>query len=111
MSSLIIKQLPLLELLTKVNVKSRKKILNNCDSNLIKAITECVFNVLRKNVQLTQKRIDKLKKYKGTLRKLANSKKNIKEKKKIIVQKGGNFLPLLLSPIVSYLLEKIITQQ
>lgn len=66
MSSLIIKQLPLLEVLTKVNDKSRKKILNCCDQRLTEAIVECVYNVLRNNVKISQKRVEKLKKYKNT---------------------------------------------
>lgn len=107
MSSLIIRQLPLLELLTKVNPKSREKILKNSDLNLIRAIVECVFNVLKKNVQLSEKRIGKLKKFKGTLRRLGNSKDNINKKKKLIVQSGGSFLPILLHPIVSYIFDKI----
>lgn len=111
MSSLIIKQLPLLELLTKVNSESRRKILKNCNSNLIKAIVECVRNVLKKNVQLEAKRVKKLEVYKKTLRNIANSKKNIKGQKKLIVQTGGSFLPLLLTPIVSYLFDQILPKK
>lgn len=108
MSSLIIKQLPLLEVLTKVNDKSRKKILNCCDQRLTEAIVECVYNVLRNNVKISQKRVEKLKKYKNTLRHLANPKNNIGKKRNLIVQSGGSFLPILLAPIVSYLFDKIV---
>lgn len=108
MSSLVVKHLPLLELLTKVNTDSRHKILKHCHSDLIKAIEECVFNVLKRNVLLKQKRIEKLKKYKNILRKIGNSKTNINQKKKLIIQSGGNYLPILLKPIVLYLFDKLL---
>lgn len=111
MSSLVIRQLPLLELLTKVNADSRKKILKFSDIKLIEAIVECVFNVLKQNVQLKKNRIEQLKKYKATLRRIAKpGNKNIKQKKKLIVQSGGHFLPILLAPIVSYLFEKLLNK-
>lgn len=111
MSSLIIQQLPLLELLAKVNPESRLKILKNCNQNLIKAIVECVRNVIKKNVQIKATRIEKLKKYKKTLRQIANSKNKIDNNKKIIVQSGGHFLPILLTPIVSYLFDQILPKK
>lgn len=109
MSSLVIRQLPLLELLTKVGEDSRKKILKYGDQKLIEAIVECVYNVLNKNVQMTQNRIEQLKKHKSALRRIAKSgNKNIKHKKKLIVQSGGSFLPILLTPIVSYLFDRLV---
>lgn len=109
MSSLIIHQLPLLELLTKANAQSRKKILVNCDDNLIKAIVECVHNVLKNNIEFKPERIKRLKKHKKTLRQIGHSPhKNINTHKKLIVQSGGSFLPILLAPIVSYLFEQIL---
>lgn len=110
MSSLIVEQLPLLELLTKVKDRSRKKILEHSDLKLIKAIVECVYNVLKRNVLLKQKRVQRLKKYKKTLRNLANPKKSIKQKKKFIVQSGGSFLPILLQPIVSFLFDQLTNE-
>lgn len=81
MSSLVLKQLPLLELLTKVNGKSRQKILKCCDLDLIEAIAECIFNVLRKNIQLKKTHINKLKKHKTTLRRLVNPKNKLNRKR------------------------------
>lgn len=109
MSSLVIKQLPLLELLTKVNAKSRKKILKHCDSELTEAIVECVFNVLRKNIELEKTHITKLRRHKSTLRQIGNPYQNLNKKRNLMVQSGGSFLPILLTPIVSYLFDKIIS--
>lgn len=109
MSSLVIKQLPLLEVLTKVNKKSRTKILKHSDLKLIEAIVECVFNVLRNNVQLEQKRVKRLTKYRNVLRKLASPERAVKSKQKVIIQSGGEFLPIVLEPIVTDLIDKIIS--
>lgn len=109
MSSLVLKQLPLLELLTKVNGKSRKKILKCCDLELIEAIAECIFNVLKENVELDKKCVKKLRKHKTTLRRLVNPKQKLNKKRNAIVQSGGSFLPLILTPVVSYLFDKIIS--
>lgn len=100
----------MLEVLTKVNEKSRKKILKYIDLKLTEAIVECVFNVLKNNVEISQTEVKKLKKYKKTLRDLANPKKDLKKKRNLIVQSGGNFLPIVLAPIVSYLFDEIISK-
>lgn len=106
MSSLVLKQLPLLEVLTKVNSASRKEIIKSCDLKLTEAIVECIFNVLRKNIQLEKSHINKLRKHKKTLRQLANPKQRLNKKKNLMIQSGGSFLPLILAPIVSYFLDK-----
>lgn len=108
MSSLVLKQLPLLELLTKVNGKSRKKILKCCSLELIEAIAECIFNVLQKNIRLEKSRIKKLRKHKTTLRRLVKPEHMLSKKRNEIIQSGGSFLPLILAPVVSYLFEKIM---
>lgn len=107
MSEALVVQLPLLELLVKVNKCSRNKILKNCDFKLVKAIIECVQNTLNGNVLLEDERIRKLKKYKTVLRKIGDKSENLSKKKKLIVQSGGNFLPILLTPIVSYFLDSL----
>lgn len=109
MSSLVLKQLPLLELISKVNKNSRTKILKYCDLKLTEAIVECVFNVLNNNVQLERNHVNKLKKYKKILRELANPKHKVKKKQNLMIQSGGSFLPLILTPIVSYLFDKIVS--
>lgn len=103
----MLKQLPLLEILTKVNSKSRKKIIKSCDLQLTEAILECVFNVLRQNIQLEKTHMNKLRKHKKTLRKLVNSKQKLNKKRDLLIQSGGSFLPIILTPIVSYFLDKI----
>lgn len=107
MSEVVVKNLPILDILTRSNSVSRQKILKKADFALIKAIVECVLNVLNGNIHIESGRMKKLKKYKNTLRKLSAPGKNWSLKKKVIVQSGGSFLPLLLTPIVTSLIDLI----
>lgn len=109
MSSLVLKQLPLLELLTKVSSDSRKKILKHSDLELTEAIIECIFNVIKKNIDLENARMKKLRRHKTTISHLINPKKKLENKRKLMLQSGGSFLPLILTPVVSYLIDKIIS--
>lgn len=69
--------------------------------DLIHTICECVHNTLNGNVRLTPKDLKKLARHKYSLRKLL-SKKNLKDKKEILIQKGG-FLNILLPSAIALL--------
>ena len=88
-----------LHVLSKCNDVQRRGILKGADQKLVKAICECALNVVKGNIPLTPYHKRKLTPHKQTLRTLADKKRSLQSKKKIIVQKGG-FLPLLLSAIV-----------
>lgn len=108
MSKCVIKHLPTLQELATTTSNKRRKILQVASLQLIKSIVECIENVLKGNVTLKKKCVDKLKKYKTILRKIKNSGKKLKEKKNIIVQNGGAFLPALLAPVITVLAERLI---
>lgn len=78
----------------------RKAILLTNSDDLILAICEIVDNVLRGTVQLKARDRKKLQQYKKVMRELANRKIAKKDKKSILLQKGG-FLPLVLAPALS----------
>ena len=97
----------LLRLLTKAKPKVRKALLQNADSDLIRSICECSYNVLQGNVPLNKREKNKLKKYKKELRYLVKKGPTLKQKKKrIIVQKGG-FLTALIAPILGGILSSL----
>ena len=78
------------------------------DEQTVKAISECALNVLKGNAKLTDYQKGKLKKYKKEVRYLSVG-KNIRQKKKVIIQKGSGFLPFLIGPaltLISSLLRK-----
>lgn len=87
--------------------KYKKALLQTCDEKEINVICECVHNVLQGKVELKEKEKSKLKKYKHILRKLVRKCSNAC-RKKIIVQKGGAFLPLILGSILSGLVTYLL---
>lgn len=95
------KHLPVLKLLQTAKPKLRKNILSNCDLDVIRTISECVFNTLTGNIPLTESEKQKLIKFRAVLRKILNSQTGLKKKREIVVQCGGAFLPNLLRPIVT----------
>ena len=94
----------LLRVLGHSQPKIRNAILKNCENDLIHIICDSVYNVVKGNIpRLTQEKVNKLARHKSSLIKLTK-KLPIKEKRKILVQKGGGFLPFLLpliAPLIS----------
>ncbi len=94
------KNVDFLKILSKCKSNMRTVILSNADKNLINTICECVHNCLNGNIELNNEIIPKLKRHKNDLRNLVGRNKSLKIKKKILSQKGGAFLPLLLSTVL-----------
>jgi hypothetical protein len=91
----------LLKLLSDKNIKKRYKnaIIKHADRNLIKAIEDSVYNLLKGNTKYQDSDLQNLTKYKHTLRNLIQ-KSNLKKKKKILVQRGG-FLQYVLPAVIT----------
>ena len=99
----------LLRVLNHCKPKIRSAILKNCENDLIHIICDCVFNVVKGNVPgLTQEKVNKLARHKTSLIMLTK-KVPVKEKRKILVQKDGGFLPFLLS-LVAPLIAKAVSK-
>ena len=99
MSTRVKRQAPVLRVLAKNDPHVCKAILRGADSDLLKCLSECAYNILRGNVKLTPAQKAKLSKYKQKLRKVGDKKTTLKQKQKVI-QTGG-FLPALLAPLLS----------
>lgn len=108
MSQFVLDQLPLLQLLVQADPSTRKNILKHANYDLTSAIVECVHNIILGNLRIANERLKKLKRHKKLLRQIKSSDSKWKHKKKLIVQSGGSFLPILLPPVISFILEKII---
>lgn len=108
MSQCVFSCLSLLDRLIKAKPKERKKILEKAKLKLFQSIVECVQNVLAGNVKLKQRSVKKLKRYKNILRRIGTTGHKLAQKKKIIIQTGGSFLPALLSPIIGVLINQLI---
>ena len=96
----------LLRVLGHCQPKIRNAILKNCENDLIHIICDCLYNMVKGNVPgLTQEKVNKHARHKSSFIK----KLPIKEKRKILVQKGGGFLPFLL-PLVAPLIAKAVSK-
>jgi lipoate synthase len=80
---------------------ARRKLIKNCDKQLIDCFCECCKNVLKGNVELNSRQLKRLRREKNNLRALALKKTSLKKKRKIL-QKGG-FLGALIPPVLSVL--------
>ena len=99
----------LLRVLSDCKPKIMNAILKNCENDLTHIFCDCVYNVVKGNVSgLTQGKVNKLARHKTSLIKLTKN-VPIKEKRKILVQKGGGFLPFLL-PVVAPLIAKAVNK-
>jgi len=111
MSKNVKKHLPVLDFLSKASPKYRERLLKDADRNLLLAICEICYNVCRGNVKCSPKDINKLRRYKKHIECLALTRRTAKrlvKQKRIINQKGGSFLPLLLTPIISSLADYLV---
>lgn len=98
--------LPLLKILQVVPNKVVKSILVNADDEFVQTICEICLNLCKGNVKCDKKSYKKLIKYKSCIHKLSKvnkSQKNLKKERKVLAQKGGAFLPILLPSVISAL--------
>lgn len=95
------KHLPVLKLIQEAPPKLRYRILRHSDLKIIKTIYECIYNTLMGNISLTKSEIIKLKQFKKILREILHTDGGLKEKRRLILQSGGSFLPTLLEPIIT----------
>lgn len=101
----------MLYVLKNAKPKLRKAILSNVDDDVIHTINEIAYNTLNNNNPINHKTKSILKKYKSPLRCLACHKKSIASKKKILVQQGNGFLPVLIGTVLSGVIGKLLSKE
>ena len=111
MSGRMNKQALCLQMLIKTkNAKLRKAILEHADPELIRALCECAHNILRGNVQMTPREMERLRKYRSKLHLLASKRGlSVKQKHRKLQQTGG-FLPALLAPLTASVVIPLLCQ-
>lgn len=97
----------LLQVLIDSTPKLKRSILSHCEGEFIKVLLEIILNTLDVNVEIKKPCKEKLRKHKQTLRNLIASKR-VPGKRKILKQKGGAFLPLIISAVLSSAIGKLI---
>lgn len=92
-----------LYVLRNADSRLRKNMIKHVSPEVIKTISEIAYNVLKSNVNICRKTHASLKPYKNTLRKISEPQRKISSKRKILVQRGGNVIPLLIGTVLSIL--------
>ena len=101
MSARVERYLPVLKRIRRMGDKARRQYVRKCDREFVDCISECVKNVIKGNVPLTDRQKADLRRKRKDLRAVSARKTSLRAKRKII-QKGG-FLTALLPPVLSVL--------
>lgn len=102
------KHAALLAALVHADSKQRVALLRSADSSFVRCICECVLNVLHGVVPLQEHSKKKLRKHASVLRRLVNEREGLHKKKKVLIQKGGAFLPALLVPLLAEFASRLL---
>ena len=100
------------KLLTRLTPAERKALLKSLDAKRVRAICECAYNLLRGNISPDKCKLQKLRKYKTALRRLAKRGESWVKKRKYLVQRGSGaafLIPLLLSTVLQAALNKVVS--
>jgi len=94
--------MPTLRRIVRMRDNERRAYLKVCDKRIIECFSECARNILQNNVPLNPTQFDRLKRQKNKVRALAKKKTTLKEKRRIVRQRGG-FLSTLILPAITAL--------
>lgn len=92
-------QLSILKVLFNSKPSLRNNLLKHANKELVCTLCECILNILEGNVNVTDKHIKQLKKYKKVLREIGDNKGTWTRKRKLL-QKGGSKIIPLIAPIL-----------
>ena len=89
-----------------------KAVLQRSPDTVIKCICNAALNAQQGDIQLTKKQIKALSKHRKKISILTNKNRDLKSKRKVLVQKGGAaFLPVLLGTILASLGSAIFSRK
>jgi len=104
MSPTVKKHRAVLQVLQSAKPPLRKAIISAADKEVIYALCEIVENLLLGNIPLSESQKNQLKRYRKVLYQIAQrGRGGVSAKRKELLQKGGSFIPLLLSLVSSVL--------
>ena len=94
--------------LTHLSNKRRKKMIQESPKEGIDCVGECCINLIKGNVRLTNAQKNQLRARKQDIRLLSSKQVPLDTKKKIINQKGGALLGLLLKPLIAPIIGSVL---
>jgi hypothetical protein len=93
-----------LRLVAATTPVQRKYLIGTATKDQLLCLIECIYNVFKRNVPLSPQQEDHIRKYRTVAYKLIDRRIPLTEKKRLLVQQSGGFLPALLAPIVGAIL-------
>ena len=85
-----------------------KKMIQESPKEVIDCVGECCINLIKGNVRLTNAQKNQLRARKQHIRLLSSKQVPLDTKKKIINQKGGALLGLLLKPLIAPIIGSVL---
>ena len=117
MSALVKRHILCIQALNRFKgAKVRRAIIANVDANLLCALAECAYNILKNNIPLTALQRRRLSKYRTKLRELAQSGTPAARRRRLLLQpqvgegQSGGFLSALLAPLASSVLVPLLSR-
>jgi hypothetical protein len=94
-----------LRYLHSANLRQRKQLLKSASKEEIKTLCECAFNIIKKNVPLSEQHLSELRKPKNRklVHQLADKSIPLERKHNLVVQSGG-FPFALIAPVLASLI-------
>ena len=89
-----------LRILCKARPNHIPALIEGASDDILRTLQDCHLNILKGSVRLTPSEQKKLAHHKKTIKKIINKRSGLNTKRKLLVQKGGAFLGLLLRPIL-----------
>lgn len=89
-----------LSVLSKASPPMRKQMIQTASKEVIDTVCECCLNVLKGTIPLSPHQKKCLGKHRHLLRQMVQKKIPVHQKKKMLVQRGGFVLPMLLGPLL-----------
>ncbi|KAK2708361.1 hypothetical protein QYM36_014091 [Artemia franciscana] len=100
---------PFVEILAKAKPKLRRALLQNLDKDIVKAFSELCLNITNSNISMPLCQKKRCSQHRKIIRDLSVKKKNIKQKRRKLVQPGSGFFGVLL-PIIGSLIGSVLTR-
>ena len=108
MSELVKRHIVCIQALNRIKSNILKRaIIANADADLLCALAECAYNILKKNIPLSELQRRRLNKYMTKLRELAQRRTPAARRRRILLQQqvgegqSGGFLSAFLAPLAS----------
>ena len=98
--------LPVLKRIKRLGDKARREFVRRCDREFLDCVSECAKNIIKGNVPLNNRQMNRLRRDRKDVRALAVKKTSLKRKRQIL-QRGG-FLTALIPPVLSVLASLLV---